>query len=751
MKNEVYQVEGMTCASCSAAVERVTKKIEGVEQSQVNLVMGTLDISYDETRVTPDMIIGKIEKAGYSARLKQEEKAELPQAEGQPDELRALKAEGRQVGLALALSAVLLYAAMGPMLLPGIPMPNLFRASTHPVNAAMLQMLLTIPILFIGRRFFTHGFKALFGGNPTMDSLVALGSSASFLFSLYMTFLISDNPHHIHHLYYESAGIVVALVMMGKHMESRSKLKTTEAIRKLMELAPDTAVLVREDGTVSEVPTASVKVGDTLLVRPGSKVPLDGLVTKGESAVDESLLTGESMPVDKHEGDELIGGSLNQQGAVYMRVTRVGQETTLSRIVRFVQDAQGKKAPISGLADRVAAVFVPIVIGIALASSIAWLAVGKDLSFVVSILTAVLVIACPCAMGLATPTAIVVGTGLGAGHGILIRNGEALERTHETDVVVFDKTGTVTSGKPEVSFLKALEGTTEDLMARAAAAEQASQHPLAAAFIEKAQQMKAPYESFRVAEFRSTSGMGIEADFEDGVRLALGNARLMEKLGISVETLAKESQAFAQKGETPVFAALNGRLVGLVSVADQLKDNAKSAIGELKAMGIRTVLLTGDNERTAAAIGGQLEVDEIIAGVLPEGKAEVVNRLKSEGKKVLMVGDGINDSPALAAADVGLAIGNGSDIAIETADVVLMKSDIEDVPRAIRLSKKTIVNIKQNLFWAFIYNIIGIPVAAGLLYLLGGPLMNPMLAGLAMSLSSVFVVGNALRLRRAKI
>ena len=750
MKQEVYLVDGMTCASCSSAVERVTRKLPGVQESQVNLVMGTLDITYDEAQVTPELIIEKIDKAGYSARQKADE-AQAAQAAPEADELEVLKSQGRQVGLALALSAVLLYVAMGPMLWSGIPIPDIFHVDTHPVNAAMLQMLLTIPILWIGRRFFTHGFKALFNGNPTMDSLVALGASASFLFSLYMTFQISDHPQHAHHLYYESAGIVVALVMMGKHMEARSKLKTTEAIKKLMELTPDTAVFVKEDGSVMEVPTGTVKVGDTILVRPGSKVPLDGRVIKGESGVDESLLTGESMPVEKSEGSEVIGGSLNQQGALYVTVTRVGQETTLSRIVRFVQDAQGKKAPISGMADKVASVFVPIVIGIALVASLAWLIAGKDLSFVVSILTAVLVIACPCAMGLATPTAIVVGTGLGAGNGILIRNGEALEKTHETDVVVFDKTGTVTNGKPEVSYINTLNGDTADMMARVALAERASQHPLAAAFISKAEEMNAPVSDLSVKDFRNTSGMGIEADFSDGGTIAIGNAKLMEKNGIEVDPLREEADSYAQKGETPVYVALDGALSGIVSVADQLKSNAKDAVNELRQMGIRTVLLTGDNERTADTIGKLLEVDEVIANVLPEGKAKVVNDIKSSGKKVLMVGDGINDSPALAAADVGLAIGNGSDIAIETADVVLMKSDIQDVPRAIRLSKKTIRNIKQNLFWAFIYNIIGIPIAAGLLYIFGGPLMNPMLAGLAMSLSSVFVVGNALRLRRAKI
>lgn len=749
MKHEVYMVEGMTCASCSSAVERVTRKLPGVKESEVNLVLGTLDIQYDEKLAAPDDIIKKIEKAGYNARLKVEEEKEEPRVEKNPQQ--NLKSEGRQLILALVLSAVLLYVAMGPMLLKSIPIPDLFHMDTHPVNAAMLQLLLVIPILLIGRRFFTHGFKALFTGNPTMDSLVALGASASFIFSLSMTFLITDHPHNVHQLYYESAGIVVSLVMLGKHLEERSKIKTTDAIRKLMELAPDTAFLVRENGEVTEVATSDVKVGDSLLIKPGNKVPLDGIVMKGVSAVDESLLTGESMPVEKHIDSEVIGGSLNQQGALYIKVSRVGEDTTLSRIVRFVQDAQGKKAPISGMADKVASVFVPIVIGIAILSSLAWLLAGKDLSFIVSILTAVLVIACPCAMGLATPTAIVVGTGLGANHGILIRNGEALEKTHETDLVIFDKTGTLTVGKPAVVYIKTFKGSENDLIAKVALAERASQHPLAEALINKATELKAAVIDLSVKDFRNTSGMGIEADFSDGSVLVIGNEALMQKHLVNINAVKQLSEDFASKGHTPIFVGENQELIGFISIADELKPNAKTAIDELKKMGIHTVMLTGDNERTAKTIGEELQVDEVIANVLPEGKAKVVEQFRKNGKKVMMVGDGINDSPALAAADVGLAIGNGSDIAIETADVVLMKSDVQDVARAIRLSQMTIRNIKQNLFWAFIYNIIGIPIAAGLLYIFGGPLMNPMLAGLAMSMSSVFVVGNALRLRKAKL
>ncbi len=749
MKQEVYVVEGMSCAACSSAVERVTRKMPGVSQSDVNLLTGTLNIAYDESLVAPAQIIEKIEKAGFSAHQSQPETAqeEAPAT----DEVEELRQERAQVTLALILSALLLYVAMGPMLFPGLPMPRLLNMDSHPVNVAMLQMLLAIPILWIGRRFFTNGFKTLRHGNPTMDSLVAIGATASFGYSLAITFLLSDDPHLVHQLYYESAGIVVALVMLGKHLEHRSKLKTTDAIRKLMALAPDTAVLVQPDGSVSEVATTQVKVGDNILVRPGARIPLDGLVYSGSSGVDEAMLTGESLPVEKTVGSEVIGGSVNQQGALYVTVSRVGQDTTLSRIIRFVQDAQGKKAPIAGMADRVAGFFVPVVIVIAILAAAAWLIAGQDLSFAVRILTSVLVIACPCAMGLATPTAIVVGTGLGAQHGILIRNGEALETTHEVDVVIFDKTGTLTQGKPSVTAMEALDGDERQMLALTALAERASQHPLAEAYIRQAEEMQAQAGDISVRDFRNTSGMGIQADFSNGQRIAIGNARLMAQLGIDEAPLRQATDARARLGETPVYVAIDGALRGYISVADQVKPGARETVQALKAMGIHTVLLTGDSELAAQAIGQAVGVDEVIAKVLPEGKARVVADHRAQNKTVMMVGDGINDSPALAEADVGCAVGSGSDIAIEAADVVLMRSDIADVPKAIRLSRLTIRNIKQNLFWAFFYNTIGIPVASGLLYLFGGPLMSPMLAGLAMSLSSVFVVGNALRLKRAKL
>ncbi len=752
MKNETYIVEGMTCAACSAAVERVTKKMPGVESSSVNLITNTMDIVYDETQVTPDDIIKRIAKAGYDAKpAKAEQEQNLESGNGDDDILEEINREHRQLKLALVLSAVMLYITMGPMVFKALPVPALIDMHMRPQNFAMAQMLLTIPVLWIGRRFFTHGLKTLWNRTPTMDSLVAIGAGVSFVYSLALTFLVGDDPHLVHQLYYESAAVVVALVMLGKHMEKRSKLRTTEAIRKLMALAPDKAVLVDEQGNVQEVPTQQVLVGQTILIRPGAKIPLDGVVVKGTSGVDEAMLTGESLPVEKSEGSEVIGGSVNQQGALYVRVTRVGEDTTLSRIVRFVQEAQVKKAPISGLADKVAAVFVPVVIIIAVLAAAAWAIAGKDLFFVVRILTAVLVIACPCAMGLATPTAIVVGTGLGASRGILIRNGEALETTHKADVVIFDKTGTLTEGKPTVTTVETLGMEDGDMLALVALAERASQHPLASAYIEKAEALGVDAGSIKVEEFRSTTGLGIEADLSGGRTIAIGNGDLMEKLNVEASALAPRVDALAANGETPVYVAVDGNLAGIISVADQVKQNAAQAVQQLKDMGVTTVLLTGDSELAAQAIGTQVGVDEIIAKVLPEGKAAVVAQHKENGKTVMMVGDGINDSPALAAADIGCAIGNGSDIAIEAADVVLMKSDIQDVPRAIRLSRLTIKNIKENLFWAFFYNTIGIPIAAGALYLFGGPLMNPMLAGLAMSLSSVFVVGNALRLRRAKL
>ena len=576
---------------------------------------------------------------------------------------------------------------------------------------------------------------------------MAIGSACSFIYSVVMTFLITDDVHgHVHNLYYESSAVVLTLVSLGKFMESRNMRKTKSAITALMRLAPDTALLA-DSG--KEIPTASVKAGDVLLVKPGARIPLDGVVTKGESSVNEAMLTGESLPVEKTKGSEVIGGSVNENGVLYVKVTRVGADTTLSRIIRFVEDAQGKKAPISRTADKVAGIFVPTVICLAALAAIGWAIAGKDFAFVLRVFTSVLVIACPCALGLATPTAIMVGTGLGAKHGILIRSGEILEVTHSVDTVVLDKTGTVTKGEPAVTELCPVGGTEEGLLTIAAAVESVSQHPLATAIV-KAAADKGLDTDHKPETFENLSGRGIRAVLSGRTVLA-GNRRLMEENGIEISALTDKAEALAGQGETPMYFAADGALLGLISVADPVKETSAAAIARMKQQGIRVVMLTGDSRAAAEHIGALVGVDEVIPEVLPEEKAIHVQKLEEQGRKVMMVGDGINDAPALTAATVGCAIGSGSDIAIESADIVLMRSDLEDVPRALRLSALTLRDIKQNLFWAFCYNTIGIPIAAGLLYLFGGPLLSPMFAGAAMSLSSVCVVGNALRLGTAKL
>jgi len=750
MKEEVYLIEGMHCAACSSAVERVTRKLPGVARSDVNLTTNKMTIEYDEGAVTPAQIVEKVEKAGFNALPFTEEKQPAKAKAERSDEEKAFRSERNGIVTALVLSAVLLYISMGTMLF-GAPLPGFLSMEIHAQNYAAAQMLLAIVIIFIGRRYYVSGFKALRHLNPNMDSLVAMGSSAAFIYSLVVFFLLSDKPELVHGLYFESSAIVVTLVSLGKHMEDGSKQKTTGAIKKLMELAPDTAVLLQPDGTQREVPTKTLQVGDTVLVKPGARVPLDGVVTEGTGGVDESMLTGESLPVEKAAGSEVIGGSINQNGLLTVRVTRTGADTTLAKIIRFVEDAQGKKAPISKIADKVAGVFVPIVMGIALLSVIVWLAAGMEFSFVIKIFTAVLVIACPCAMGLATPTAIVVGTGLGAGNGILIRSGEALEVAHTVNVAVLDKTGTVTEGKPTVTEIIPAAGIPEnDLIALAAVVEAASGHPLADAVIRAAEVRGLPAGP-AVTDFENFSGKGVRARLPDGRTVLIGNARIMEENGVDAATLQADAARLAARGETPLLIAVEGAPAGIVGVADAIKETSPEAIRRLKELGLRVVLLTGDSRAVAENIGRTAGADEVIAEVLPEDKAMVVKRLQDEGSIVMMVGDGINDAPALVQADVGCAIGSGSDIAIESADIVLMKSDLMDVAKAVNLSRLTIRNIKQNLFWAFFYNTVGIPVAAGVLYPAFHILLSPMIGALAMSLSSVFVVTNALRLRGKKL
>ena len=746
MKQECYDITGMTCASCSAAVERVTRKMEGVQESNVNLATNKMTITYDESKVSPEDIIGRVEKAGFGAALEQIKEKEQEKEEKLEQEEAQHKIRQRVIG-SIIFAVPLLYISMGHMLPFELPLPRILSMEENPFNYALAQLLLTVVVLIFGRKFYIVGFKTLFHGHPNMDSLVAIGTGSAFLYSLVMTIRIPFDAHAVHSLYYESAAVVVTLVMLGKYFESKSKGKTSEAIRKLMELAPDTAVRLKE-GKEEEIPVEQVNKGDVLLVRPGSKIPLDGIVVRGVSSVDESMLTGESIPVEKETGAEVIGGSMNYNGALEMEVTHTGKDTTLAKIIRLMEEAQGRKAPISKMADVVAGYFVPAVLVIAILAAVIWAVTGHPIGFVLKIFVSVLVIACPCALGLATPTAIMVGTGLGASHGILIKSGEALEITHKAHAVVLDKTGTVTEGKPKVVQVISKTRSREELLWMAGACEVPSEHPLGKAIVEAAREQRGKLPACE--EFSSITGQGIHAVLE-GRSFWIGNAKLLKEKNFSTKDLEKEAEEIAAKGQTPMFVVIDGVLEGIISVADTVKETSRSAIDKIKKAGIKVYMLTGDNRRTAEYIGSQVHADEVIAEVLPQDKAAVVQKLQQEGKTVLMVGDGINDAPALAQADIGVAIGSGSDIAMESSDVVLMRSDLEDVYRAIKLSKATIRNIKENLFWAFAFNSCGIPVAAGLLYAFGGPLLNPMIAGLAMSFSSVFVVSNALRLKRLKL
>lgn len=746
MVTEKYIITGMTCAACSSAVERVTKKLEGVVENNVNLTTGILTITYDETKISKEDVIAKVERAGFGAELYVEKSKEEKVEEEETLEQEIHKTKRRLIAN-VALAIPLLYISMGHMVPFPLPLPEVLDMHHNPLHFALAQLILTVIILYNGRKFYLVGFKSLFRGHPNMDSLVAIGTGSAFLYSLVMTVSIPNHADAVHNLYYESAAIVVTLVMVGKYMEGRSKGKTSEAIRKLMELAPDTAIVIRE-GEQREVPVESVALGELILIKPGSRIPLDGIVVAGSTSVDESMLTGESIPVEKGIDDEVIGGSVNYQGAITVKVTHIGADTTLAKIVKMMEDAQGKKAPISKLADTVAGYFVPAVMVIAGVASIIWLLLGHDIAFVLTIFVSVLVIACPCALGLATPTAIMVGTGLGANHGILIKSGEALEISHKVDAVVLDKTGTITEGKPTVTKLCSHSESEERLLQIAASCEQVSEHPLGAAIVNCAKERGIALE--KVTEFQSITGQGIEAVLS-GKTYYIGNQKLCEEQNIDFSAYEEEAFQIANKGQTPMFVAADKAVIGIVSVADIVKETSKEAIRKIKELGIEVHMLTGDNRLTADYIGKTVGVDHVFAEVLPNDKASAVEVLQKEGKCVMMVGDGINDAPALVQADVGAAIGSGSDIALDSSDIVLMKSDLQDVYKAIRLSKATIRNIKQNLFWAFFYNACGLPLAAGALYAINGILLNPIFAGLAMSLSSVCVVGNALRLRMTKL
>ncbi len=746
MVTETYVIKGMTCASCSSAVERVTRKMEGVSESNVNLATNRMTITYEERSVTPQDIMDRVERAGFEASPEEDKGKDQTREEEEELQEGHRRMKRRLIG-AICLAIPLLYVSMGHMVPIPMPLPSVIDMHEAPFNFALTQLILTVCILICGRKFYIVGFKTLFRGHPNMDSLVAIGTGSAFIYSLVMTVMIPSDPSAVHNLYYESSAVVVTLVMLGKYMESKSKGKTSEAIKKMMELAPDTAVRL-VDGKEEQVQIDQIAVGDILLIRPGSRVPLDGKVVGGNSSVDESMLTGESIPVEKDLDDLVIGGSLNYNGSLQVEVTHTGSDTTLSKIIKLMEEAQGRKAPISKLADRVAGYFVPTVLVIAVLAAVIWALTGQELAFVLTVFVSVLVIACPCALGLATPTAIMVGTGLGATHGILIKSGEALEIAHKVDTVVLDKTGTVTLGQPRVVRIVSRNLSKEKLLEIAAACEVPSEHPLGQAIVREAAEQDLKLE--KAEDFQSVTGQGIRASYQ-GQTILVGNARMMEAAGVDIAVLEAESESAAEKGQTPMYVVADQILEGFISVADTVKENSAEAISQIKGLGVQVYMLTGDHQKTADHIGSLVHVDHVIAQVMPGDKAAVVQKLQDEGKRVMMVGDGINDAPALAQADVGVAIGSGSDIAIESGDIVLMKSDLMDVYRAIRLSKGTIRNIKQNLFWAFIFNSLGIPVAAGVLHAFGGPLLNPIFAGLAMSFSSVFVVSNALRLKTLKL
>lgn len=746
-----FIIEGMSCAACSAAVERVTRRLDGVVQSDVNLATNTMLINFDDKTLSQEKIVETVKKAGFGCIDKSKVKKTKPTDSSK--EKKSKNTEKISLITAWVLGILLLYVAMGPMV--GIPVPNIIGPDTNPLNFALVQMVLALSIIIVCRAFYIRGYKALFHLNPNMDSLVAMGSSVAFIYSLCLMFGVRANPHLAHQLFFEAAGIVLVFIKTGKYLESRSKEKTKSAIQALVSLVPDSACVVMDYDTNTESyperKVEEIEVGSIILVRPGDRIPLDGEIIKGESGVDESMLTGESLPIEKTIGDSVVGGSMNGNGRLYIKVTHVGQDGTLAKIISFVEEAQGKKAPISKIADKVSGIFVPCAMGIALLSGIIWALCGADFNFVIRVVTSVLVIACPCALGLATPAAIMTGTGLGAKNGILIRSGEALETAQKVTTVVLDKTGTVTEGKPSIKNIFVSDSTKweeSELINLVGLVEQSSSHPLAMAF------GSVDSSNFEVVDFENISGKGISTTVKkDGKEytVLIGNALLMSDNLISIDESSSFAETESNEGASLIFCAIDKNFVGVISIADKVKENAKKAIKKYKSMGLKTVLLTGDNKKTANAIASVIHVDEVFAEVLPQDKANVISSLQARGEIVMMVGDGINDAPALVQADVGSAIGNGSDIAIESGDIVLVKGDLFDVARAINLSRLTIRNIKQNLFWAFCYNTIGIPIAAGVFYPFFGLLLSPMIGSLAMSLSSICVVSNALRLRGKKL
>lgn len=749
MTKKKFSVTGMSCAACSAAVEKAVGRLDGVESAQVNLLAKSMVCVYDESKTGADAVIAAVEKAGFGA-------AELAERErtAEPKKEKAAAGDGftairTRLWVSIVFLALLMYVSMGHML--GLPLPGFLHGTQNALPFAFLQFLLTLPVLYVNRKFYFNGFRALAHRAPNMDSLVAVGSAAAMLYGVIAIFMIGaalgrgdwDTVERYRtNLYFESAAMILTLVTVGKFLEERSKGKTGAAIAKLLDLSPKTATVLR-DGEERVIPAEEILTGDVVLLKPGERVPVDGVVLEGSSAVDQSALTGESIPVTKDEGKAVMSASVNMTGFLKIRATRVGQDTTLARIVALVEEASSSKAPISKLADKVSGIFVPAVMAIAVVAGAAWLLAGRGVEDALNACISVLVISCPCALGLATPVAIMVSTGRCAQMGILIKSAEALELLHAADTVVLDKTGTITVGKPSVTDV--VECASGRLLPVAAALEKKSGHPLADAVVRYA----ADAEPAEVSAFTDVTGKGIRGII-DGRPCYGGSGAYMEELGVDVSAVREQAQRFAEDGKTPLFFACETELLGVIAAADTVKETSAAAIRRMKADGCEVIMLTGDNETTANAVRRKLDLDRVIADVLPQDKERVVRELQAEGRKVIMVGDGINDSPALARADIGIAIGSGADIAVEEADVVLMKSDLNDVPTAIECSRQTMRNIKQNLFWAFFYNTLGIPLAAGALYPVWGITLNPMIGAAAMSLSSLFVVTNALRLYRMR-
>ena len=741
MKNSTFNVTGMSCASCARTVENALNKNKDIKAS-VNIATEKVNIEYDENKYNFEKIKKIVENSGYGLveTLNEEEKMQMYE-----DKIKSLR---NKLILAAVFAIPLMYISMGHMM--GIHLPDIVNPKKNAAIYSIVQLLLTIPVVYAGKDFFIHGFKNLVRKSPTMDSLIAMGASAAIIYSLYATYMtITADPEYHMNLYFESAGTIITLILLGKLLEARTKGQTSSAIKKLIGLQPKKAKII-ENGVEKEVLIENIKVGDIIVVKPGEKIAVDGKIVNGNTSVDEAMITGESIPVSKNIGDKVIGGSINKNGSIQFEATEIGKDTVLSQIIKLVEEAQGSKAPISRMADIVAGYFVPIVIMIATITGIVWFISGSGLTAALTFFISVLVIACPCALGLATPTSIMVGTGKGAENGILIKSGEALETAHKIKTVVLDKTGTITKGKPVLTDLKVYNSFDEnEILQLAASAENNSEHPLAEAIVNGAKEKNVEFKQYD--KFRAMPGYGIRAVIDEK-EIQIGNRKLMASRKISTEAAEKDYEILSNEGKTPMFISVNNELAGLIAVADVVKETSKEAVEKMHKLGLKVIMLTGDNEKTAKYIAKEVGIDRVIAEILPFQKSEEVKKLQEAGEFVAMVGDGINDSPALAQANVGIAIGSGTDVAIESADIVLIRNDLNDVAGAIALSKATITNIKENLFWAFFYNVIGIPFAAGIFYaFFNGPKLDPMIAAFAMSLSSVSVLMNALRLKFFKV